>query len=431
MTVRWNLLVFPGGTEIGLEINRALRYCKEVRLFSAASQCSNHANSVYRNHFILPPVSEPGCLQQLNALIEQLGIDFIYPANDYVIDFLCDVRDELSCEVILPPTDAVKLMRSKSSAADRLFDILPSPHRYLSADAVADYPVFVKPDSAYGSQGAYRVENCCELEAYLLNDPDLLIQEYLPGTEYTVDCFSSRRKGLLFCAGRERGRVRMGTSMNARLVNGGLQPVLKDLAQQISGRLGLYGAWFFQVKEDAQGHLKLLEVEPRIAGTMAINRVRGANFPLLSLYEAVGEDLQIMLNGHELSMDRALTNRYISDITYRRIYVDLDDTLITSDGVNTQLVAFLYQALNNGCNITLLSKSLAEDKDAYLRHWRLSELFDKKIWLEEAQSKADFIDPVEAIFIDDSFSQRAEVQVRHGIPTFDVSMVESLLDERV
>jgi hypothetical protein len=50
--------------------------------------------------------------------------------------------------------------------------------------------------------------------------------------------------------------------------------------------------------------------------------------------------------------------------------------------------------------------------------------------LKEHESKADFIDPENAIFIDDSFSQRKEVNQRHGISTFDNSMVELLIDER-
>ena len=32
--------------------------------------------------------------------------------------------------------------------------------------------------------------------------------DYLPGKEYTVDCFSHRTHGLMFCSGRERVRVK-------------------------------------------------------------------------------------------------------------------------------------------------------------------------------------------------------------------------------
>lgn len=51
-----SVLVFPGGTEIGLEIWRSLKDCKEIRLYSAGSEVSNHAPYVFARHFNLPSV---------------------------------------------------------------------------------------------------------------------------------------------------------------------------------------------------------------------------------------------------------------------------------------------------------------------------------------------------------------------------------------
>ena len=75
-------------------------------------------------------------------------------------------------------------------------------------------------------------------------------------------------------------------------------------AQAISSALEFHGAWFFQVKEGAEGALKLLEVAPRIAGAMAFHRVQGVNFPLLSLYESAGDSIDLLLNeGLAIEMD--------------------------------------------------------------------------------------------------------------------------------
>jgi len=48
---RWNVLVFPGGTENGLEINKSLRGAKEVTLYSVSNKIKNHAKFLYKNHF--------------------------------------------------------------------------------------------------------------------------------------------------------------------------------------------------------------------------------------------------------------------------------------------------------------------------------------------------------------------------------------------
>jgi len=47
------------------------------------------------------------------------------------------------------------------------------------------------------------------------------------------------------------------------------------------------------------------------------------------------------------------------------------------------------------------------------------------------QAKSAFISEKDAIFIDDSFSERKEVHTRLGVPTFDCSMIEMLFDDRV
>ena len=162
---------------------------------------------------------------------------------------------------------------------------------------------------------------------------------------------------------------------------------------------------------------------------MAIHRVQGINFALLSIYEKEGVDIEIMTNNNDVEIDRALINRYKHNIRYSKVYVDLDDTLIVNNAVNTQLIRFLYQAINKGCKIILITKT-KNDVKTILKKWRLNTLFDEIILLKEDDSKADFIDPEEAIFIDDSFSERKSVFDRHKIPTFDCSMIELLIDER-
>jgi hypothetical protein len=55
---KMNVLILPGGTEIGQEIRLALKDCKDIRLYSAASDVSNHAPYVFARHFIVPGVHE-------------------------------------------------------------------------------------------------------------------------------------------------------------------------------------------------------------------------------------------------------------------------------------------------------------------------------------------------------------------------------------
>jgi len=64
--------------------------------------------------------------------------------------------------------------------------------------------------------------------------------------------------------------------------------------------------WFFQVKENKEGELALLEVAPRVAGTMSMSRMLGVNLPLLSLFSFMGYEVNILKNNFGIEVDRSL-----------------------------------------------------------------------------------------------------------------------------
>lgn len=429
--VRWNVLVFPAGTENALEIWRSLKDAKEVRLFSAAAAGVHHASYVYEACAEIPDVRTDGWQQALNRLVRDKKIDFIIPANDVVIKALAAVRGELEAPVLMPANEVIARVQSKRETLKLLADIVPVPRVFANAGEITAYPVFIKPDGGYGSQGAQLVRSAAELAEACAGVNDPLIQEYLSGEETSVDCFTDRHGKVRFAGARSRERIRMGTSMHSELLPEPEQAVFLTMAQGISDRMDLRGIWFFQMKKNGQGEWRLLEVDVRVAGTMALNRVRGVNFPLLALFDAAGLDVEVETQRYEVVIDRSLLNRYRHNIHYSTVYVDLDDTVVGNGRLNLDMVRFLFQCVNRNKKLVLLTKSLAPDVNAYLERWRIRQVFDEVVVMPEEVAKADHITDLDAIFIDDSFSARKDVRTRHGIPTFDPSMVEMLLDDRI
>lgn len=415
----WRVAVLPSGTEIGLEIHRALAPCKEVELVGLSAPAPAPGPFVFAAHREVPDVRSPEFAAALVAALEELDVDVVFPANPLVVDALLDLRHRLPCRVALARSELVRLARSKSRTYEALAGAVPVPARVERA------PAYVKPDRLYGGQGGRVVDDDAEL-ATLLADPAFVAQEVLPGREWTVDCLSDREARLLFCSARTRERIRMGTSMWSAVAEGAIQELARCYAEAIAGRLPLDGPWFFQLKEDANGVPRLLEVDPRIAGTMCLHRARGVNFPLLALHIWAGADVSLLVNDAPSVVARSLRNHYpLPD--FDTVYVDLDDTLVVHGAVNPQLVAFLFACRNRGVRIVLLSKCERPDPDAYLRELALDGLLPERVWLRDDQSKADWIEPEGAIFVDDSFSQRREVAARHGIPTFAPDMVDALV----
>jgi len=128
---RFRVLVFPCGTEIGLEIHRALCRSAHVEVFGANSLEPSHGPHVFRNYLPqLPFVHDPLFLTALVACLKEHRIDFLYPAHDDVALALARHANELPCAVIGSPRETCEICRSKSATYARLAGILPVPRLY-------------------------------------------------------------------------------------------------------------------------------------------------------------------------------------------------------------------------------------------------------------------------------------------------------------
>ncbi len=423
MTAR-QVLVFPAGTEIGLEIFESLRHCKETQLHAAGQDVANHAMFAYDKYHVIPSIREPGWVEALAALCRELRIDYIFPAYDDVIVALAEHAGELPAQVVSSPLETCLVTRSKRQTYALLDGLIRVPAVYESPAQVVGYPVLVKPERGQGSQGIARVDDAAQLAAAMQAVQDPLICEYLPGEEYTIDCFSDREKGLLFCGARIRQRTRNGISVSTSTTE---LPGIAEVATRIASRMELRGAWFFQLKRARDGELALLEVAPRIAGSMSAHRVTGVNFALLSIFEQERRPLSVLTNPMPVQLDRALRNRYRHGFRFKTLYIDFDDTIVVNGRVNLDAISLVYKCIDDGIKVILLTRH-AGDIGAELKRCRIAELFDEVVHLRQGEPKSRHIQSQDAIFIDDSFAERREVHAIHGIPTFDVSMIELLLN---
>ena len=429
MAAKHKVLVFPAGTEIAFEIHNALRHSKFVELYGATSvPC--HAEMVFKECASgLPFVKDPALIDALNEVIDMWGIEYVYPAHDDALLILTREQSRLHAKVVTSPWETVAVCRSKLNTYCELYGVVDYlPKFWMNENDVDEFPVFVKPDIGQGGIGAQRVNNRKELDRILSDGTEYAICEYLPGREFTVDCFTDRHGNLLYVGQRTRERIRAGIAVRSRFMVFTDAPVLR-IANDLNHRFRFNGAWFFQVKEDREGNLKLMEVAPRIAGTMGLSRNRGINMPLLTLYNMLGVDVHIIDNGADIMLDRAFISRYKNDIEYYTVYVDLDDTLIQDGKVNEFLLAYLHQAREKGKRVILLTKHegwLERDLvDLHINPNMFSDIINIG---KRKKTKADFIKGDKAIFIDDSYSERRLVKEQCGIPVFDVDMVESLYD---
>jgi predicted ATP-grasp superfamily ATP-dependent carboligase len=425
-----NILVFPCGSEIGLEVHNALKFVKNLNLVGASS-VADHGKYVYKNYVEgIPNVTSDDFIESFNRIIEEYKIDFVIPAHDSVVLKLAQNKAELKAEIITADEFTCEIARSKKKTYEFFSGEDFIPHMYYSVEEVNEFPVFLKPDVGQGSKGIALAKNKEELVYYTENNPDLLILEYLPGKEYTIDCFTNSDHQLLFCGMRERRRIKSGISVNSMSLDSNEEVV--NIAKKINEKLNFKGVWFFQVKVDQDGKLKLLEIAPRIAGTMALYRNKGLNFPLLSIYDRLGYDVAVIDNDFNIEIDRALINRFSLDLTYERVYLDFDDTITYKDKINPFTMLYIYQCIAKDIELILITKHKSDINNTLGILKIDKSIFEEIIHISMDDEKYKYMKTDKpAIFIDDSYVERKNVQDQLNMPVFDIDSIECLIDWRV
>ncbi len=133
-----------------------------------------------------------------------------------------------------------------------------------------------------------------------VNDiPETLAMEYLPGAEYSVDLLA------------DRGRVWIAIPRLREKTVGGIttrgstreDTDVVQYAARTVGQLGLHGNVGVQVRRNRAGEVRIIEVNPRIQGTIVHCTAAGVNLPYLAVKLALGiepvpEELYIRWNVH-------------------------------------------------------------------------------------------------------------------------------------
>jgi carbamoyl-phosphate synthase large subunit len=167
--------------------------------------------------------------------------------------------------------------------------------------------IVVKPPSSNGQRGVRIIDEKRDLKKAFYNEkpsslyttlndlekvlgstfPELIVTEYLPGEEYTVDVI---RKGkLMTVIPRKRDLIRSGITFNGSVENN-LEII--NYSKKLAEVLNLEYCFGFQFKLDENNIPKILESNPRVQGTMVLSTIAGANIIYSSVKLLLGEEVK-------------------------------------------------------------------------------------------------------------------------------------------
>jgi len=419
-----NVLIFPAGEINSIELHDALSTCVNIEVFGASS-IDRHGEYVFKNYISgVPMITDDVFFEKFNLLLKEKNIDVIFPTHDTVAMFLTENKDKINAKIIAANQETTAICRDKEKTYKSLkdFDFVPKIYNELT-----DFPVFIKPKEGQGAIGAKLLKSKKDIPD--IDFKDYVICEYLPGDEYTVDCLTDKNGDLCVISPRSRQRLMAGVCVAGKTE--ALTSEIKNIAEKINAILSFEGLWWFQIKKDQNNKWKLLEISTRCAGTMCLTRAKGINLPLLSVYVAMGCDVEVDANQMGVTIDRTLISRYKIDYEYDTVYFDFDDTLTINDRVHLPAIRYLYQCKNQNKKIVLLTKHDSDIYQTFEKYAISPKLFDQIIHITSEKEKSDFINPEKAIFVDNAYQERKKMQDKYKIPTFDVEGLEVLLDWRI
>lgn len=426
---RIRVCVYPAQNECAVEINNALSNCEGIEVFGVTS-IRGHNEFNFKNYcFDMPDMENNSFVSAFERFLIKNKIDIVFPTTDGTAVFFAEHQKEFSALITTPDLFSVSLINDKLKTFEFFKGFSFCPTIYAS---FSHFPCFVKPIDGEGAKGAKLIEN----ENDIPSDIDLVknvICEYLPGKEVTVDCLTDVHGKLALVLPRERTRIFSGMCVKGMTMN--VTEEIREIAETINSKLHFKGLWFFQLKEDSLGKLKLLEISSRCGGTMCLSRAKGYNLPLLTVYTLLGKEVAAVNNGFDVFLDRTLFARYQIDLDYETVYVDYDGTIIVKDSVCLETIRFLYQCKNAGKKIVLITRHNEDHDDTVFesmeKHGISKHLFEKIELMSFEQEKYSVISDKKSIFIDNSYSERLKVRENCGIPVFGVDGLDALTDWRL
>jgi len=227
------------------------------------------------------------------------------PENEEFIPKLKEIARKEKVKVIIPQTtrEIAKLSRNIGEFASLGIIVLVSSSesirisndKFLLLEKAKQigvpYPAFYLSDSKDSLIKAVKLLGYLDTLLDILsrgNWPELLVTEYLPGPEYTIDVFRGKHGSVIIP--RLRGAIRSGITFDATV---DLRSDLVDYSKKLAESLNLVYCFGFQFKLSAENIPKLLESNPRVQGTMVVDVFTGFNVIYYSVMEALGKPVKV------------------------------------------------------------------------------------------------------------------------------------------
>jgi carbamoyl-phosphate synthase large subunit len=309
-----------GGAPGAAGILKCLQADKAVHITVADANAEAIGKYLGKSFETIPYAADPLFSEVILSLCRKNNIHAILPlVTKELIPLAQRIKEfELSgAKLLVSPLASLEIANNKSKLYEFLqwrgipvpdFRVVETVDQFKTAVHELGYPakpVCFKPSISNGSRG-FRIISDKINELDLLfnykpnttyikyNDisrilstdsfPELLVSEYLPGEEYSVDCLANHGESILIVP-RLRKKMINGISVEGEFIK---DEGIINYCRQIIHELQLHGNIGIQVKKSETGKFLILEINPRVQGSISAALGAGINLPLLAIKQELG-----------------------------------------------------------------------------------------------------------------------------------------------
>jgi len=289
-----NILITAAGSASAINCIKAFRQQSELAVRIVAVDVSPFAAGLYLadSHYIIPLAANPDYISHILEICKTENIKFILPTFSNEIPLFAKNRalfTKNNIALMIPSLDTILTFGNKLETYNFFVDHnLTTPRTWLIQDIpnFINFPIFLKPLIGSGSKGNWIINDKDELRFFTnyLKEP-YLAQEFIAGTEYTIDTLANYQSDIVAAVARERIKVKAGIAVVARTVDiasflPNVQKVIK--LGRVVGPANLQGILY-------NGKFYFTDINIRLAaGGLPLSIASGVNFPLLLTKMALG-----------------------------------------------------------------------------------------------------------------------------------------------
>jgi len=310
----------------------------EVRIIGFVSSMKAAHTAMLDKAYCPPDSHSPEYLEYVEKVIADEQVDFVFPVITTALDLMAELAEKIYADtgarVIISSPESIHIANNKANLYDALSahglqDII-APYRRVSTvgelkKVCKDFiesgiDCISKPVQGENAEGfMHIVDDETYARALLAGDlkgmatlssldilPDdeklseeRLVMSYLPGREYDADILSYNGK-VIAATIRVNHEMLGGLSACSETVN---SPEILSYCEAIVRELNLDYISCISFREDEDGSIKLLEINPRTMGSIHLSTLAGNNL-IAKLLELFDEKKRAGISADDISITR-------------------------------------------------------------------------------------------------------------------------------